>query len=787
MPGSIVASAVFGLVQGTVAYAATAFAVNLVASQVVSKLIMKNAQQGSAGADQRIVGNRIQLSPATNNKLPVIYGSAWTNPIITDCILSEDNQTMWYVLTFAEKTATGTISFDKIYWADKLLSFDPANPNEILGWWDDQTQTFDERPAGKIQMYFYNNGSANVGTPHLVGTGTNYVNETNLATTVLSDAGIAEAQRWSGTDAMTDTVFAIVKMKYDQNVGITGLPTITAKIVNSLKQPGDVMVDYLINSRYGCNISLSNIDTDTTNALNTYSGQTITVTNAVGGASSTATRFEINGIIDTRQSCLDNLVNIADTADSWVQWNEKTAKWGVKINQSLAEGGLTTSSPRIINTASIIGGINISPLDLNQTYNKFRVEFPNKEIKDQADYRYYTLDSEELSPNEPDNEMTLQLPLCNNSTQADYIGRRRLFSSREDYIINFTMDYSGIQIDAGDIIVVQHDWYGWNQGTYGSNVYQGKPFRVTQVREQKDSDGFLSVVISANSYNDTVYSGALDDHTFTQANFSVFDDPGFISDPPAPTFPATFIDTTASSYVIEGFVPTIGNVVGMEFWYSIKGAELTTENQYVWYDTQSYNNGALYPKCPDGEAFLEQTKAVSFAAADYWWRTRAVGPTGTKSNFSTSSVMLAWVPAQAVDGEQILDNTLTGNKVSEGDSQLVGRSDSGGFFDGLGKVALAGLGASAMYYGYKKGWLDEMLPMEADLLGGGNNPAANDLVDLDVWATTSTATIGETITVVADATPHPGDIEDYTDWGDFAAEPFNANTSAWGGDFDFGD
>jgi hypothetical protein len=457
MPSSLVVAALGGeAVLGIWGVAA----VRLVSAIVVSKLLMPDTPE----QQQPQVGNRVQVPPATDNKLPVAYGDTWLNPIITDAIISTDNQTMWYVLAFSEKTDSGNIKFDEVYWGDKLIAFNKDNPSEIDGWYDRENNELNVRAAGKVSMWFYNNGSNSTGTQHYVydtAPGVTYGATTQTAISVLQDPDILESQRWTSSDTMTDTVFAIVRIKYDQGIGLTGLPTITARVKNTLNQPGSVLIDYLKNTRYGCAIPQANIDTNAFTALNDYSSETLSIINGATSTSTSFTRYEINGIIDTKVDCLTNVISIADTADSWIQWNEKTGQWGVKINQSLFDAGIATDEITVINKDNIIGGINVTPLDLNNTYNSFRVTFPNKDIKDQTDFRYYELDAEDFSPNEPANEMNLRLPLCNSSPQAEYIGYRKLFGSRQDYTINFTMDYSGIQIDAGDVIGLSHEVFGW--------------------------------------------------------------------------------------------------------------------------------------------------------------------------------------------------------------------------------------------------------------------------------------------------------------------------------------
>ena len=87
---------------------ATAFAINMVASSIISKAFFSPNQPsfgdlGGAGN----VGNRQQLPPATNNKLPVVYGSAYVGGAVTDLSITANNQTMYYVLSLCGAIVTG--------------------------------------------------------------------------------------------------------------------------------------------------------------------------------------------------------------------------------------------------------------------------------------------------------------------------------------------------------------------------------------------------------------------------------------------------------------------------------------------------------------------------------------------------------------------------------------------------------------------------------------------------------------------------------------------------------
>lgn len=618
------------------AAAAVTLATHIITTLAINSLINRDtANPPQAGQS----GGKVQLQPATDNKLPVVYGEAWVSPIITDVKISTDQQTMWFVLSLSE-TTSGNFDFEHVYWDDKLLLFDPANTNTIRGWYVAPENagaqgTTVTGMAGNISMWFYKNGSLVTGTNHIcIDSAGNETQATTDVTAIslLQDAAIDSGSQWGANHTMDNTAFIICKVNYDSAHGIQGISNnIRVQIKNSLTNPADVMIDYLTNDRYGCGVSTDFIDQGSFAQLRQFSDQIIHLINTDNSSTDPFVRYTINGIVNTTQDCLTNLVDMANAADSWVQWNEAAGKWGVTENRSYTETGLTLNDLFSIKSDNIIGGISVSPLDLNNTYNSFKVSFPSGDYtyKGQTDYRVYELPAGALNPNEPNNELALTLNFVNDSRQATYIAYKRLFSSREDLIINFTMDYSGIQIDAGDIIKITHEWYNWTD----------KLFRVTQVREAKDGSGFLSAQITASSYSDHVYTDAQANplHVYTQASFSSITDPTYISKPTAPTVPPVFVDTTNSTFVIQGEIPIQGNVIGMEFWYSVLGADWV-DNNFTLYTTQYYGQpgaGALYPHVQtDGTStFFEQVIAVNLPPGTYWFKTRAIGP-NSMSEFS---------------------------------------------------------------------------------------------------------------------------------------------------------
>ena len=514
----------------------------------ISKLVSNRAGTKAAGGDAPSA--RFMPPVSTTNKIPLVYGSAYTGPVLTDAIISTDNTTMWYVLACSEVTDTGSMSFGEIYLDNRLISLGaPTFPTQVVSLTNNAGQV-DTTISGNMYLYKFSNGSSSG------------VNTSQTAIQILQDSAIPVDRRWTSTDTMDNTAFIIIKLIYNVDKQVTGLGQIKVNMINSLTKPGDVLLDYMQNTRYGCAIPLSQIDTTSLTALNTYSDALITYT-PVGGGTATQARYRINGPLDLSTNCLSNLQDIADACDSWLQYSELVGKWKVVINKPYSG---TLSSLYSIDSSVLIGGIDIIPLDLNQTFNSVEVQYPNNPIKDQTDVRVIDLTDpttdwyrpDLLSPNEAANRLTIQYQIVNNYVQAVYLGVRRLLQSREDLTITCNLDYSGIQIEAGDVVRVTLEEYGWVD----------KLFRVSTVTEIKQSNGNLGASIVAFEYNDDVFAdNAI--QNFVPADNTGINDPNIISQPGTPTITTNTLTTSGAvtSFTVTTTVPTDGTVLYMDFNY----------------------------------------------------------------------------------------------------------------------------------------------------------------------------------------------------------------------------
>ena len=506
--------------------------------------------------------------------------------------------------------------------------------------------------SGKIYIWLFSNGSTSG-----VNTGG------QSAITIMSDSstggGIYPSElRWNGSlytsngqsADMTNTAFAIVRVEYNPDAGTTGLGSLQVKLTNNMgatngARPGDVILDYLQNERYGCAIPLSQIDTASLTTLNAYSNQQITYIDVNGNPQIQNYRYRINGAVNTAATCLNNLQIMVDSCDSWLQYSEATGKWRVVMNAPFVG---PESQLFLADSNNIIGGVQINPVDLNETYNQVEVAYPNNNIKDQTDYQVIDLTNpanwsnqnfdDILSPNEATNRLNISLPLINNAVTAKYLAARRLLQSREDIVISCQLDYSGIQIEAGDVIRVGQPDYGWGPiSTNPNNPY--KLFRVSNVSEQTTDDNSLVANIEAFEYNDTVYAdNAITD--FVPADNTGLTDPNVISKPCPPL--VTTLDDIATpvidAFQVETCVPDQGTVLYMDFNY---GTDSNVQTHQLYRTIQSAG-GIPFTNSDSANAYFNTISITvnDLAANTYYWS--ATARNDTAGRYSDGSASYTW-------------------------------------------------------------------------------------------------------------------------------------------------
>lgn len=628
MPSTLIAAAVTAFTWLT-GETVLAYVARTVLFTGISRLIAKRSLSQSSSSP---ASGRTQNAPVANNTLPVVYGTAFIPPTITDAKISTDQKYMWYVCAIAEVTDSSpgsNYTFGDIYYDGKIVTFDSTDTSRVTKLTTNgDTPQEDTNVDGKLYIWKFPNGSSS-------GISTGGANAITLLSDSSTGGGIPSNERWNGpiysytegavtySPTMTNTAFLVVRVEYNEDAGLTGLGQMNVEITNDLDKPGSVINDYLQNTRYGCGIPSDKIDIASLAALDTYSDELITYI-PIGGGTATQARYRINGPVDPANDCLTNLQQLVDACDSWLQYSEMTGTWGAVINQSYTDY-TTLGDLYLVDSSNLVGGVNVNPIDLNSIYNEMEVQYPDYNVQDQYNFPVVKLEDyypEWLSPNEPINRINLQYPQVNNYIQAKYLGVRRLLQGRLDLTVQFTLDFSGIQLVAGDVIKITLAEYGWTE----------QLFRVNNVQEQKNQDGNLFAVITAFQYDDDVYNDdPLTD--FVLDGNTGLSDPNIIDKPTAPIVTlAPAVNGAINYYTVSSNVPASGTVLYMDFNIGNSSNVLTHKS----YSSVQVGDGTPYT----ANSTITINVADSSPGTYYWSATARNQQAGRQSN---SSASFTWV------------------------------------------------------------------------------------------------------------------------------------------------
>ena len=625
-----------GLLSGTSIFSTLArTAVLGYAVNRLSKSANKGQNSGTNNIDE---GVRLQVKPNADSKIPVLYGSAFFGGNIIDAAMTNNNKTMWFALALTEKTGSlystssaTTYLLNNVYLNDQRVQF--KSDGITVDYTVDRGGTIDRNTSGLVQIYFYAGGRTAGQKP--VG----------FAGAVANSEAVFP--NWtSGTHALTNVVFALVKVDYNRDKGVTGLPDVKFNIASSMFTPGDVIYDYLTNTTYGAGIAAGDILTTDITALNTYSLASVAYADQGTGAQTLGDRYQINGLIDTANSVLDNAESILNATASWLSYDTHEGKWGVIINKA-------DTSVAAFDDTNIIGNISVSGTGLQDLYNAVKVQFPHRELRDSADFYNISVPTSSvpadwspfsLNTNEEPKTLNITYDIVNEPIQAQMLGLIELKQSRIDKVIQFKTDWTYYNLKAGDVIDVTNSRFG----------FTSKLFRIIAVKEQQDNDGALMMDITALEYNVNVYSVA-DLYRFTRSDANGIITFGAIGTPGTPTVSKVEIDARPRVQ-ISTTAPT-GIVEAIEFWLT-NDVSLAEENRsYRVISVQRPVGGGVYTS---GTAVTFEYDSVS--SSDFFVKTRGIN-TATTGPFSGVSGLVNFVPrqtTQAIDASTSLFNSAGG-------------------------------------------------------------------------------------------------------------------------------
>jgi hypothetical protein len=575
------------------------------------KLLSDNINESSQGKNATVdQGVRLQLAPDTENKIPVLYGTAYFAGDITDANLSADYKTMTYCLTLAETTgsklsgSSSSYQFNDVYLNNNRVVFN--SDGVTVDYTVDRAGNQDVSFRNLVKIYFYANNSG--------------IQPQGYSSTTPASSAVMPG--WTSlTHPMTGLVYAIVQVTYNRDKGITGLPNCVFQVTNSMTLPGDVLYDYMSSTRYGAAIVTNDIDASSLTALNSFASAGFTYTAAGGQTVNSA--ITINGIIDANTVVLDNMEEMAKAAGCWLSYDIHKGQWRVIINQA----GTAVAT---LDDSNILSEIAIGGTSLTQLSNVADVKYLNNDILDKPDFVKITLPENELFANEPRTALQLTLPFTNKQAVALKIGAQLLKQARVDKVITFSTDYSYINLTAGDLIAITSSVYG----------FTNKLFRIVTAEESQSDTGEIQVNFTALEYDADVYAFAVQEFE-VETNDGILTI-GSIGKPGVPQVSKIEEDSRPRIFV-ESLSPS-GVVEGMEFWLSNDVSTPEASRVYRLIATRRPGDQGLYAEDTQVLAEYDSLNSSDFVVKTRGFNSQVFGP------YSDASGFVEFRPTQVTQG-----------------------------------------------------------------------------------------------------------------------------------------
>ena len=339
----------------------------------------------------------------------------------------------------------------------------------------------------------------------------------------------------------------------------------------------------------------------------------------------------VNGVVRTSEPVWSNLERMAEAMTSWFTYDTHSGLYSWVINEA---GNVVTGGS--LTEADIIGPIQISGSGLTNLYNSVEIEYPSANLRDQPHYVRIELPTTLRNAYEPDNTLQMTSEFLNNQPQAMAMADITLRTSRLDRTVVIVMDYTKINLRAGDIISVTSDTYGWT----------AKEFRIMRVREIEGDDGSLRLEFTCSEYDDTIYEGDISE--FLVGGAPGIRSIGAIGTPGTPTIVVANVESLPTQ-AVTSTVPS-GVVDRFQFWagnLAVTGNINSTTFDLV---------GTMTPLNANAFTAGESVTYTNATLNDgtWVWKTRGVNINGT-GPYSNVSGNVAYVRNQAPD--VILQNT----------------------------------------------------------------------------------------------------------------------------------
>jgi hypothetical protein len=683
--------------------------ITMMVSGVVSKLLAPDVPNNP---NPNLGVSNLQVQPATNNKLPVVYGNCYVGGTITDLSITTDNQNLYYVLSLCEVTNYGadTISFNSIFYGGRRAIFDGytyTDTGKTVSSVSGQNIVL----SGSIPSYitlgtgitFSNSGLQPIYYVSAINTSTNTISFSNS----LPTTSIIGFEVYQFVDPITTTqVVALQDLSNNAidtsingyiniylynngsnssvNSGSSAISVMQASGLTYTWDSNKLMTNCafaIVHLTYNTNANVTALEQtqfEITNSRNS-AGDCLSdyLTNTVYGAgipssqidttSMTALNTYSNGLI-TYQDYLGNtqtqprfkfngLIDTSQTVLNNIQSMSNCCDCIVRYNEIYGQWGVIVQTPSYtvamdINDSNMVSSLTITSLDISNTYNEAEAQYADIVTRSSFNTTILNLavvNPSLLYPNEPINKQTIQLPLVNNNVQAQLLANRFLKSARLDLQVMCEVMFIGLELEAGDIVTVTNANYGWT----------AKLFRIMQVQQTFTATGEITVKLTLQVYDPANYN----DVSITQYIPPIgtgLSSPNLFGTIPAPTIVSTNTYVSVPNIVLQVTTSSTGITQYAEVWYS--SFSNPSSSQYIFAGTSQVQSVGT----PWGNnVVLPNITLANIPSGNWYFFTRMINTVAT-SLFSSASVLVQWRPSTYQFSQRYLSVAYADNITGSG-------------------------------------------------------------------------------------------------------------------------
>ena len=441
-------------------------AISLIVSAITNKLFGKKSRRGRGAGAQS--SSQILINKSGNNEpIPVVYGRQRVGGVrafieTTNGSGAAGNNVLNLVIVVAEGEVGAPL---KVLFGDTLVwhasSDGGSGTSSTVGTDGYSLANFETTKYGSIYMAFY------------PGTTTQTV-DTTMQTSIGSST-------WDNERRLRGLAYIALKLPFDEDYNGAApevLVEFTGKKIRAAtnpigsataavdQNPADVLLDFMTDTTYGKGIPDADID----------------LASFADSRSYMASRFKINGFLDTGQKLYDNVEEIITACNGILTYSNGKYK--------LTARKQSESSAFTFTEENIIGEIDIAMPPKTSMFNKVEFTFNNIATYFNDDIKIVNNSSYLTEDNGTELLGKQDLTLVSDATIAGNLATWMMDNSRKQLTISFTAAHTAIDVEAGDIVGITHPVIG----------FTNKQFRVLEIILTQEN----TIEITAQEYTSSI-------------------------------------------------------------------------------------------------------------------------------------------------------------------------------------------------------------------------------------------------------------------------------------------